>query len=63
MGNQWGNRWVTDGQPMGNQWGNRWVADGQPMGNRWVAVSVTAENLFFNGTAAIETFVTVEPGW
>ena len=27
-----------------------------------LTVSVTAENLFFNGTAAIETFMTVEPG-
>ena len=28
-----------------------------------LTVSVTAENLFFNGTAAIEYFMTVEPGW
>ena len=28
-----------------------------------LTVSVTAENLYFNGTAAIETFMTVEPGW
>ena len=27
-----------------------------------LTVSVTAENLFFNGTAAIKTFMTVEPG-
>ena len=28
-----------------------------------LTVSVTAENLFFNGTAAFEDFLTVEPGW
>ena len=27
-----------------------------------LTVSVTAENLFFNGTAAIQAFMTVEPG-
>ena len=27
-----------------------------------LTVSVTAENLFFNGTAANQTFMTVEPG-
>ena len=28
-----------------------------------LTVSVTAENLSFNGTAASESFMTVEPGW
>ena len=28
-----------------------------------LTVSVTAENLFFNGTPASEDFMTVEPGW
>ena len=28
-----------------------------------LTVSVTAENLFFNGTSASEDFMTVEPGW
>ena len=28
-----------------------------------LTVSVTAENLFFNGTRAIKEFMTVEPGW
>ena len=28
-----------------------------------LTVSVTAENLFFNGTSASEYFMTVEPGW
>ena len=28
-----------------------------------LTVSVTAENLFFSGASAIESFMTVEPGW
>ena len=28
-----------------------------------LTVSVTAENLFFNGTSARNNFMTVEPGW
>ena len=28
-----------------------------------LTVSVTAENLFFNGTSSWEDFMTVEPGW
>ena len=28
-----------------------------------LTVSVTAENMFFNGTPASEEFMTVEPGW
>ena len=28
-----------------------------------LTVSVTTENLFFNGTSASEDFMTVEPGW
>ena len=28
-----------------------------------LTVSVTAENLFFNGTPANEDFMTAEPGW
>ena len=37
-------------------------APGLPV-NLNLTVSVTAQNLFFNGTPASKDFMTVEPGW